>query len=407
MTRGIVPPKGPHVPMVNRSQEPPIHAAYLVGVAPPPSTFTVEEVGALVALADVTPCGLVGAGEQGWLAGPTLRSPSLWGSILWQIVHRPAALTRAVKALLVSCVTRPRDVPAAIRSGMAACWLARRVHPDIVHAQFAGPAGAAAFVWHRLTGVPYTVRAHAYDIYRPYGWAGVVLREAAGVMAISKHGADEVERRFGTAATILPVGLMRGGIRRRDRRNWESPLAVVSIGALTEKKGHDLAIEAIRLARQELGRVELDIFGEGPQRNALLQQIGSDSGIRLNGHRESAALRSQLATYDVMLMASRVAANGDMDGIPVALMEGACAGLPLVATRVAGIPELVTDGVTGTLADPSPVSIAGGLVRTATDYERALTMADAASARVEAVHDLAQTAGQLRRVWSVVVSRQV
>ena len=133
----------------------------------------------------------------------------------------------------------------ALRAALAACFLAEAVHVDLVHCQFGGPAAAGAFVWHRLTGIPYTVRAHAYEINEPYSWAGRVFREAAGVIAISDHGAQEVSRRWGVQSSVVRVGVPLGTIGRRPNRPLSQPPRLLSVGNLAEKKGHELVIEAV------------------------------------------------------------------------------------------------------------------------------------------------------------------
>ena len=98
----------------------------------------------------------------------------------------------------------------------------------------------------------------------------------------------------------------------------------------------------------------------------------------------------------VFALACRVAGNGDIDGIPVALMEAMAAGVPVVSTRLSGIPELVEDGVSGVLATPGVAeSLAAALERVLADAPLAASLAAAARRRVAEFHDIERTSARL------------
>lgn len=381
-----------------------IRVGYLTGRAPQPtSTFTNDEIGALHRRVDIYGAGVIGPQEPftGWQIGPPLRSRRLWRSVVRHCLNHPLLLIGALVSLLGPALTSPRDAVIAFRCWLAACWLADVLTVDLLHAQFAGPAGAAAFVWHRITGRPYTVRVHAYDIYRPYSWVGSILRDAAVVIPISRHGADHVAKRWRVSGQIVRVGIPASHVAPRDRRPPDTPFRLLSVGALHPKKGHDVLIAAVQRAARILS-CTLDVYGDGPERSRL-ERIIDRRRVRLRGWQSPTAMRESFAEYDAFALASRYMRDGDADGIPVVLLEAAAAGLPIIATNVAGIPELIEDGVTGHLCEPTAESVAAAILDVARNYELASHMATRARDRVVQDYDLARSTDKLVSLWESVL----
>lgn len=387
----------------------PLRVIYLLSRAPQArSTFTNAEVEAAERKVVLLRAGLTGNGDQqGWLRAPPLTSRALWASFFRVAARHPRTLSRAFWAIAKPALLAPRDLLVGLRAALSACYLSDALAADIVHAQFAGPAGAGAYVLHRLMHLPYTVRAHAYDIYRPYRWVGPVLREAALVMAISDHGAEHIRSRWSVAASTVRVGVSRDSVMPRDDRQIGEQVRLLTVAALEPKKGHDLAIDAVSLLRRAGYRMELDIVGDGPERDRLTRRASHVGGVRLLGHRDPAEVRGMYRDYDVFLLAARVAPGGDQDGIPVVLMEASLAGLPIVSTRVAGIPELVEHGVSGWCVDSHLEAIATGIIEVAADYPRARQLAAVARRRVETDHDLDREVDQLIALWRSVADTSI
>ena len=141
---------------------------------------------------------------------------------------------------------------------------------------------------------------------------------------------------------------------RNERRCADpaAPLTIITVGRLAPVKGQRLLIEAVAALKQTGHAVELDIVGTGPERSrleALTTHLEIEDIVRLEGAASQQRVADMLAQADVMALASFA------EGVPVVLMEAMASGLPVVATRVAGIPELVEDGATGRLVTPARV----------------------------------------------------
>jgi glycosyltransferase involved in cell wall biosynthesis len=124
---------------------------------------------------------------------------------------------------------------------------------------------------------------------------------------------------------------------------------------MVEKKGFDVLIDAVAMLRQRGMAVELSLAGDGPLLSDM-KQLAKDrcglEGIFFVGslpHHEVAAWMQQ---HDAFVLACKQDSQGDMDGIPVVLMEAMSQGVPVVSTRLSGIPELILHGRTGLLAEP-------------------------------------------------------
>ncbi|MGO9959666.1 MAG: glycosyltransferase, partial [Solirubrobacteraceae bacterium] len=158
-------------------------------------------------------------------------------------------------------------------------------------------------------------------------------------------------------------------------------------------------LPGLACADPALGRIHLSIVGDGEQRQHLEKLIADlDLGrrVRLLGSLPEGDVADLLDKADLFILPSLVASSGRMEGIPVVLMESLACGVPAVATRLSGIPELVEDGVTGTLAEQGNVeSLRRAILKVMGDPEAARRMATAGRARVELEFDVATSADLL------------
>jgi glycosyltransferase involved in cell wall biosynthesis len=163
------------------------------------------------------------------------------------------------------------------------------------------------------------------------------------------------------------------------------PVAILSVSRLVEKKGADILLQALALLPARL-HWHLVHAGGGPLRKKLQRQaraLGIDQRIRWRGLLTQQELLEEYRAADLFVLASRVARDGDRDGLPNVLAEAQSQGLACVSSNVSGIPELIEDGRTGLLVEPeSPLVLARALEALIADPERRRALGDAGRRRV-------------------------
>lgn len=266
------------------------------------------------------------------------------------------------------------------RGGLAAFaragWLAGQLRADGVahlHAHFiAQPADLAEMVW-RLAGLPFSISAHAKDIYLSEP-ADLARKLRAARFTVTCTGANcTVLRQLAPEATVQRMyhGVDRDVFHPSRRLAPALVPHLLSVGRLREKKGLDDLIEACRLLRDRGQPFHCEIVGYGEQESALRALIdhhGLADQVELAGKLPRERVIERYARCAVYVQPSRVAADGDRDGIPNVLLEAMAMGVPVVACAVSGIPELVRHGRTGLLvaADPPaavPEALATAITR--------------------------------------------
>ncbi len=188
------------------------------------------------------------------------------------------------------------------------------------------------------------------------------------------------------------MGVRTDHLALRHRRLADgAPLHLVSVARLVEKKGVADAITAVGRLRDRGVDVRYTIVGDGPLRSQLesrIRDLGLEDIVRLEGWCDHAKVTTLMADAHLLLAPSVVAADGDEEGIPVVLMEAMAMGLPVVATRHSGIPELVADPDHGRLvAERDPEALADAVMQLRAVESQWPAMGDAARATIEASFD--------------------
>jgi glycosyltransferase involved in cell wall biosynthesis len=278
---------------------------------------------------------------------------------------------------------------------------ARRERVRHIHAHFATAAAEVARDAAALAGLEFTVTAHAKDIYQRENAPLLASRieGAAAVVTISEFNARHLREVLPGVAirhvpNVMPV---------QPTTNGRAEDLVLCVGRLIPKKGVDLLIEAFALLPRELERVRLEIVGEGPLADEL-RRLASTRGLQdrvdflgpLPSHGVDAALRRS----SLLALPCRIAPDGDRDGIPTVLLEAMARGIPVVSTRVAGIPEVVRDHETGLLVPPEdPEALAEAITTLLRDRSLAASQATAARSLVKERFDPRRNAALLQSVF--------
>ncbi len=403
----------------------PTTIAYVVSRFPLASeTFIVRELNALDARDDLSlellslfapSRPFAHPDAERWL--PRVRRPTVAqgaAATLWWAVRRPAALARAWLDVVASYARRPRLLTRAAATLVLSAAHARHVRDTRVahlHAHFATYPALCAWLCRRLTGCSYSVTAHAHDIFVDQSHLRSIVGEASFVAVISAFN-ERFLAPYGagrdTLAHVVRCGVDPTAYPYRGRAvPADGPVRALCVASLEEYKGHRVLLEA--LAREpRLARIELDLVGAGSLEDSLRAQtarLGLAGRVRFLEARSEPEVAELLASADLFVLPSVVAADGQMEGIPVALMEALAVGVPVVATRLSGIPELVQDGVTGLLAEPGdPDDLAQVLRRALDDGDAALARADAGRALVEREFDVRRSAARIAELLRAAAS---
>jgi len=259
-----------------------------------------------------------------------------------------------------------------------------------VHAHFLHTPASVARYAAMLRGLAWSVSAHAKDIWTIPDWEkreklaectfaatctscnATHLRELAPkaeAIDLVYHGID--------TGRFPPPGSARSSA---DGRNPRSPVTLLAVGRAVDKKGFDDLLHALaRLPRDQ--HWQLLHIGDGP-RLPMLEQLADELAladrIRWLGAQAHAVVLGAYRAADIFVLPSRIATDGDRDGLPNVLLEAQSQRVACVSTPVSGIPELIVDGVTGLLVPPrAPDALAAALSRLIADPSLRRTLGDA------------------------------
>jgi len=341
--------------------------------------------------------------------------------------RRPATYLRTLLTAIVKVLRhrrRHRGSPAlgrralaAVRHFLRAGYLADVLFGEPVthlHAHFASSPALVALFTSRLTDVPYTLTAHAKDIYVSHpDDLRAKLREARAVVTCTEYNRRHLLRRYsgecGGKLYRVYHGLDLSQFPLAASHAPEPDGAVIlSVARLVEKKGLDDLIAAVEILRRRGRRLRLEIIGTGPLRGTLEAQakhLGLEDRVRLLGPQPHEAVRRAYGRASVFALPCRVAADGDRDGIPNVLLEAVASGVPVVSTHVSGIPELIESEHGGLLVEPNnPGMLADALDRILQSPELRARLTRAARAKLEAHFSLDQCSAGLLALFQAVLA---
>jgi len=229
---------------------------------------------------------------------------------------------------------------------------ARRMGVRHIHAHFALYAAEHAMMASMLSGIPYSMTAHAIDIYVKQKLLREKMNRAKFMVTVCDYNKKYLlgynptfpKDRLHVVHVGIDADLFSRNCNSGDREQLHGPFHIASIGRLVEKKGLRYLVEALGILKREDICFKCTIIGEGPERatlEGLVNQMRLDSMVHLVGAQESDQVKSVLQDADVFVLPCVVAKNGDQDATPTVLLEAMAMGIPVVSTLVAGIPEVV------------------------------------------------------------------
>ena len=272
-----------------------------------------------------------------------------------------------------------------------------------VHAHFAGMAARTAFWIANFFPITFSFTAHANDIFAPRKFE-IGLDKLVGAARVVVTETDYAEKflreRFPERADRIHHIYNGLNVAEFGRATFSSdPPSIIAIGRLIVKKGFANLIRACALLVERGSSFRCEIFGEGPLEGQLrtqIEELGLQEFVQLPGPKPQHELRGCLADASVFVLPSVPEADGGMDNLPTVIMEAMATGLPVVSTRIGGIPEMVIDNQTGFLVQPEDaVALAGAIEKVTNDRPLGQSLGQAGYERAQALFSIEKNARQL------------
>ena len=258
-----------------------------------------------------------------------------------------------------------------------------------LHNHFANSSCSVAMLASALSDIPYSVTMHGPSIfYEPGKWRIDEKIARARFVACISHFARSQAMNFSAQEHWRKLHIVHcavhPGMYDRPREAGEGT-RLLFVGRLAAVKGLPVLIEAMGTATRGTPDLHLTLIGDGADRAALERQVeaaGLSAHVTFAGYKSQAEVADALTRTDVFVLPSFA------EGVPVVLMEALAARVPVIATRVAGVGELVEDGVSGLTVPPGDAgSLADAIARLAKDQALRARMGEAGRAKVEAEYD--------------------
>jgi len=342
---------------------------------------------------------------------PFLLSGSLLFANLYFLFKRPGPYIGLLREIITGFIRSPRLLLKNLAiwpKSVHFAYFAGKRGIDHVHAHFANYPATAAMITARLLGITYTFMSHAHDLYVDHTMVGRKIELAKHTFTISRFNKQFILERFPELPPrkieVLGASIDTGVFAPGEERAGGGSLDIVAVGRLFPKKGFGYLIEACPYLRRAAIRFRCHIVGEGPEGgalNGLIDRLDLRGSVVMEGALMREGVMKLLREADIFVCPSVLASDVEiLDGIPVVLMEAMAMGIPVVATRVSGIPELVVDGETGLLVDPADArGIAEAVVRISRETSLRPGLARRGREIIMKRHDVRKNVARLMEVF--------
>jgi len=286
--------------------------------------------------------------------------------------------------------------------------------PAVMHAHF-GRGGALGLPLAKALGIPLFVTFHGGDAtkltHRRKRLVATIYQRrlammhayASGYLCVSDFVAARLRQQGFPEHKLIThyIGIPLDQLARPTRRSKVAPFLFV--GRLVEKKGADNLLSAMRMLAATSPGVRLDIAGTGPEEARLRAMANGMDNVRFLGWQTPEQLTQHLATCNAMLVPSQEASNGDCEGLPTVVLEALRAGVPVIASNHAGIPEIIEHGKTGLIVpERDPAALAGAMRQHLDMGDQVMELVTRGQQRLREDFDAAR---QSRRLQDILLGR--
>jgi colanic acid/amylovoran biosynthesis glycosyltransferase len=274
-----------------------------------------------------------------------------------------------------------------------------------IHAHFSVNAATVALVFSRMLGISFS-----FTVHNNFFTDRIVLREklnkARFIVAISEFSKqylldlfpdDDIADKF----QIVHCGVSPEKFNQANPPETDRPL-IYSVSQVVERKGYPYLIEACKILKERGCKFRCQIAGDGPELGLLKELIGKynlQDDVELLGRVFQEDLIAQLNQAHIFALPCITAKNGDMDGVPVVLMESMSMGIPCISTFVSGIPELIENGEGIVVEEKDITAFADGLQKLLEDKELRLLLGKAGQSKVQADYNIKDNVAKLCQLF--------
>ncbi len=282
---------------------------------------------------------------------------------------------------------------------------------DLIHAHYAIPHAVSAYLAHEMTGIPYVVTLHGSDVhtlgadpaYQPATRFAVEAADA--VTCVTKHICQTAEQTLGVRCKINPITNFTDPDQFKPgpciHRCEEHQKELVHVSNFRPVKRVPDLVTAFAQISSEVPDATLLLLGDGPERptvERLIREFNLGDRVRCPGFKRD--------VYTYLRCAHAFVLCSELEGAPLSILEAMSSGLPVVATEVGGIPELITDGKNGLLVPFGDIdALANKLYAVLTDDVLAQSLGEQARKSILANHTAEQVIPRYEEVYETIISR--
>lgn len=337
-----------------------------------------------------------------------VNSWKLWRGFVRQLMQQPVQVLKGIQIMLIA---NPKggaiETLRAARSWFRAVDLMdQRSDFDHVHAHFMNTPTDVGISLATMLRLPVSFTAHARDLYvdgKNLSWKVAQSRFAVTCTGYNKRFMEQqLSPKLQKRVRTIYHGLDPEVWTYREPTSILDSYSILTVARLVEKKGIYTVMDALGKLNAQEGRVNYTIVGDGPERQGLIQKSKELQGpeVVFMGQLSHNQVDEVYAKADVLVHGAIIARDGDRDGIPNVLLEAMASGVPVVATEVSAIPELIKHRETGLLVPPNdPQALANALAELRADIDLRQRLARQARIHVEQYFHIRVASEQLQALF--------
>lgn len=280
---------------------------------------------------------------------------------------------------------------------------------DVLHSHFSNNPTFVNMCISKLTKIPFTFTCHAYDIFVNPDVKALRerMKNASAIMAISYYNRNFLHNLAKIEANkIFVIRACPNISKLKNVKRNEDDFTILTIARLVEKKGIKYGILAVKKLLKLFPEIKYRIVGSGPLERELrdiVHFLHLENNIRFLGNLDDKRLLDEFSRATVFILPCVKAENGDMDGIPVSLMEAMYMQIPVISTAISGIPELIENGKEGLLTEPKNIEQFSSALRILLEDKNLRRKIGAKGRKkVESEFNVHQEVAKLIDIWETV-----